>query len=236
MKKKIIAISLILIIVLSLMSLNFLNKKVSPVLFSYAQSETKRLSTIIINKAINKQLANGIDLEKLFQIVKNTDGEIQTIDFNPLVVNKILNTTTNVVLVNLKAVEEGNINFVELPDILINSKNLQKGIIYELPIFVSTNNLLLSNLGPKIPIKLNVIGSVESNIKTNIKEYGINNALIEVFVEITVSEMVNVPFISNKVKVTSSIPIAFKVIQGKVPRYYGGNLSKESNILSIPIE
>ena len=85
---------------------NFLNKKVSPVLFSYAQSETKRLSAIIINKAINKQLANGIDLEKLFQIVKNTDGEIQTIDFNPLVVNKILNTTTNVVLVNLKAVEE----------------------------------------------------------------------------------------------------------------------------------
>ena len=207
MKKKIFVITLILIIVLSLMSLNFLNKKVSPVLFSYAQSETKRLSTIIINKAINKQLANGIDLEKLFQIVKNTDGEIQTIDFNPLVVNKILNTTTNVVLVNLKAVEEGNINFVELPDILINSKNLQKGIIYELPIFVSTNNLLLSNLGPKIPIKLNVIGSVESNIKTNIKEYGINNALIEVFVEITVSEMVNVPFISNKVKVTSSIPI-----------------------------
>ena len=124
MKKKIFVITLILIIVLSLMSLNFLNKKVSPVLFSYAQSETKRLSTIIINKAINKQLANGIDLEKLFQIVKNTDGEIQTIDFNPLVVNKILNTTTNVVLVNLKAVEEGNINFVELPDILINSKKV----------------------------------------------------------------------------------------------------------------
>lgn len=236
MKKKIFVITLILIIVLSLMSLNFLNRKVSPVLFNYAQSETKRLSTIIINKAINKQLANGIDLEELFQIVKNTDGEIQTIDFNPAVVNKILNTTTNVVLVNLKAVEEGNINFVELPDILINNKNSQKGIIYELPIFVSTNNLLLSNLGPKIPIKLNVIGSVESNIKTNIKEYGINNALIEVFVEITVSEMVNVPFISNKVKVTSSVPIALKVIQGKVPRYYGGNLSKESNILSIPIE
>ena len=104
MKKKIFVITLILIIVLSLMSLNFLNKKVSPVLFSYAQSETKRLSAIIINKAINKQLANGIDLEKLFQIVKNTDGEIQTIDFNPLVVNKILNTTTNVVLVNLKEV------------------------------------------------------------------------------------------------------------------------------------
>ena len=71
MKKKIFVITLILIIVLSLMSLNFLNKKVSPVLFSYAQSETKRLSTIIINKAINKQLANGIDLEKLFQIVIN---------------------------------------------------------------------------------------------------------------------------------------------------------------------
>lgn len=235
-KKNLLIISLILCLVLSVFSLKWINKRISPILFNYAENEITKLSTIIINRAVNKQLANGMNLDELFHVVQNGNGEIQTIDFNPSIVNRVLNTTTNVILINLKAIEEGNINFIELPDIFIEEDNLKKGIIYELPIGTITNNILLSNLGVKVPIKLNIIGSVESNIKTNIKEYGINNALLEVFVQIKVDELVNVPFISKKVTVTTNIPIAIKVVQGIVPKYYGGNLSKESNILSIPIE
>ena len=51
-----------------------------------------------------------------------------------------------------------------------------------------------------------------------------------------VTEQINVPFISKRVTVTSDIPVALKVIQGSVPKYYGGTLSKQSNIFSIPIE
>ncbi len=196
---------------------------------NYAVLETKKISTIVINKAINKQLANGIEIDELFIINKNVNNEIETIDFNPSIVNKLLNVTTNVVLVNLKAIENGDMEFIEFD----NTKN---GVIYNLPLGVITNNTFISNIGPKIPIKLNVIGAVESNINTNIKEYGINNALIEVSVKIKVTLMVNVPFISKKEDVICNIPIAIKVIQGEVPKYYGGNLSKDSNIFSIPID
>ena len=205
---------------------------------NYAELETKKLSSIAINRAVNKQLANGMNIDEMFNIIKNDNGEIATIDFNPAIVNKVLNTTTNVVLINLKAIEEGNIDFIELPDILIsNAKDkLKNGIIYEIPLGTITNSGFLSNLGPKIPIKLNIIGSVESNVKTNIKEYGINNALVEIYIRISVTEQINVPFISKRVTVTSDIPVALKVIQGSVPKYYGGTLSKQSNIFSIPIE
>jgi len=205
---------------------------------NYAEVETKKLSSIIINRAVNKQLANGMNTDDMFNIIKNSSGEIQSIDFNPAIVNKVLNTTTNVVLVNLKAIEEGKIDFIELPDILINTdeEKIKNGIIYEIPMGVVTNNPVFSNLGPRIPVKLNVIGNVESNVKTNIKEYGINNALIEVYIEIKVTEQINIPFMSKRVTVISNIPVALKVMQGTVPKYYGGNLSKESNILSIPME
>lgn len=238
MKKNIFIATLLLCVIITIIVLKIISIRVSPILMNYAELETKKLSSIVINRAVNKQLANGMNIDEMFNIIKNDNGEIATIDFNPAIVNKVLNTTTNVVLINLKAIEEGNIDFIELPDILIsNDKDkLKNGILYEIPLGTITNSGFLSNLGPKIPIKLNIIGSVESNVKTNIKEYGINNALVEIYIRISVTEQINVPFISKRVTVTSDIPVALKVIQGSVPKYYGGTLSKQSNIFSIPIE
>ena len=238
MKKNIFIATLLLCVIITIIVLKIISIRVSPILMNYAELETKKLSSIVINRAVNKQLANGMNIDEMFNIIKNDNGEIATIDFNPAIVNKVLNTTTNVVLINLKAIEEGNIDFIELPDILIsNDKDkLKNGIIYEIPLGTITNSGFLSNLGPKIPIKLNIIGSVESNVKTNIKEYGINNALVEIYIRISVTEQINVPFISKRVTVTSDIPVALKVIQGSVPKYYGGTLSKQSNIFSITIE
>lgn len=238
MKKNIFIATLLLCVIITIIVLKIISIRVSPILMNYAELETKKLSSIVINRAVNKQLANGMNIDEMFNIIKNDNGEIATIDFNPAIVNKVLNTTTNVVLINLKAIEEGNIDFIELPDILIsNDKDkLKNGIIYEIPLGTITNSGFLSNLGPKIPIKLNIIGSVESNVKTNIKEYGINNALVEIYIRISVTEQINVPFISKRVTVTSDIPVALKVIQGSVPKYYGGTLSKQSNIFSIPLE
>ena len=238
MKKNIFIATLLLCVIITIIVLKIISIRVSPILMNYAELETKKLSSIVINRAVNKQLANGMNIDEMFNIIKNDNGEIATIDFNPAIVNKVLNTTTNVVLINLKAIEEGNIDFIELPDILISTDKdkLKNGIIYEIPLGTITNSGFLSNLGPKIPIKLNIIGSVESNVKTNIKEYGINNALVEIYIRISVTEQINVPFISKRVTVTSDIPVALKVIQGSVPKYYGGTLSKQSNIFSIPIE
>ena len=237
MKKNIFIATLLLCVIITIIVLKIISIRVSPILMNYAELETKKLSSIVINRAVNKQLANGMNIDEMFNIIKNDNGEIATIDFNPAIVNKVLNTTTNVVLINLKAIEEGNIDFIELPDILIsNDKDkLKNGIIYEIPLGTITNSGFLSNLGPKIPIKLNIIGSVESNVKTNIKEYGINNALVEIYIRISVTEQINVPFISKRVTVTSDIPVALKVIQGKIPSYYLSGFKSDSNIITSSI-
>lgn len=221
------------------MGLVYLNSKISPALLNYAEIETKKLSSIIINKAITKQISNDIDIESLFTVIQDKDGEIQSVDFNPIIVNKVLSTITSVVQTNLKAVEEGKIEFVEFPEginIELDKNKLKKGIIYEVPLGVATGNAFLSNLGPRVPVKLNVIGDAISNIRTDVTPYGINNALIQIFVHIEVSEQVNIPFMSKRITVSSDVPVALKLVQGKVPTYYGGTISKDSNIFSIPIE
>ncbi len=243
-KRKIDKLSLYIIVIILLimsiiMGLVFVNKKFSPVLLNYAEIETRKLSTMIINRAITKQLANGIEVDKLFNVIKNNDGDIQSVDFNPAIVNKVLSTTTNIVQLYLRAIEQGNIDLLELSDDIsldVGKEKLKKGIIYEIPIGVVTGSSILSNLGPRIPVRLNIIGDVVSNIRTEIRPYGINNALVEVFVHIQVSEQVNIPFMSKRILVSSDIPVAMKLIQGRVPTYYGSGITTDSNIFTIPIE
>jgi sporulation protein YunB len=219
------------------MSLSYLNTKLSPLLLDFAELESSKLANLIINRAVTKQITNSVDIDKLFSMVQNNAGEIQTIDFNPSIVNKVLNLSTNAVHTSLKAVEQGNIDMIEIPDDIIveyDKKKLKKGIIFEIPLGAVSGNAFLSNLGPRVPVKLNLIGSIASNINTKISQYGINNALIEVFIKIEVTEKVNLPLSSRNVVVSSDIPVAMKIIQGKVPDYYSNGINQNSPILSIP--
>lgn len=235
---------LIFVIILVLLSicftLGFINKRVSPSLLNFAEVETKKLANLIINKAITKQVSDGMDIDKLFSTVQDSAGEIQTIDFNPLIVNKILSNTTSAVQASLKAVEQGNIDLVDFPgnsSFASNKDKLKKGIIYEIPIGAITKNAFISNLGPRIPVKLNLIGEVVSNINTKINQYGINNAMIEVLVHVEVTEQVNLPLMSRQVSVKIDIPVALKIIQGKIPQYYfSSGIEKSSPILTLPVE
>lgn len=219
-------------------SLNYIGDKIYPILIEYAKVETRKIVTIIINKAVSKQLSNNLDLEGLFSTTTTSNEQIVAVDYDPVIVNKILNITTNLIQLNLKAIEDGNIDILEISDIdsNINKSNLEKGIIYEIPIGIISNNPILSNLGPKIPVKINLIGAVEGNINTKITNYGINSALVEISVNITVTQKVILPFMSDEITIENQIPIAVKIMQGNVPNYYSNGIDSNSGLFSIPIQ
>lgn len=229
-KKKIINkifLLFILIIIISFFVIKIFDNRVKPILLSYAEAETRKLTTLVINKAVTKQIALNMDPDNLYEIETNSNNEINIVSYNSTTVTKILNSITNLVQLNLKSIEEGNIDLLELPD-NYNTDKLKEGIIYEIPFGAITNISFLSNLGPKIPVKLHLIGDVTSGIRSNLTEYGINNALLEIGVNIEVTCRINMPFISKQIKVDNTVPIVIKLIQGKVPEYYFNGFS--SNI------
>ena len=86
-------------------------------------------------------------------------------------------------------------------------------------------------------LKINLIGNVVSSLETSVSNYGLNSALIKVYANVEVTEQIIIPFTTKDIKIVNKVPIAIKVIQGKVPEYYSdGKLNNSSNILSIPIE
>ncbi len=234
-----IIIIFILVVTMTYFSLNYLNKNVVPVLMSYATSQVRKFSSLIINRAISKQIAEDLSVEDMFIITKSETGEIRTIDFDPIVVNKTLNKIVNTIQLNLKYLEEGKLELLELPDnVLIdyNEEELSKGVIYEIPSGVVFNNSLLANLGPKIPVKLSLIGDIVSNVNTKVTNYGINNALIEVSIYVQVESRVILPFITDTVIVETEIPVAMKLVQGIVPDYLLGGLTNSSVPIKVPNE
>ena len=90
-------------------------------------------------------------------------------------------------------------------------------IIHDVPILVG--------IGPKVPFKLDILGNVFTEILTNIKDYGINNSLIEMQLKIKINVQIILPFSSKNIIVENKIPLKTKIIQGKISEYYGGVLN-----------
>ena len=220
----IIAILFVLAIIGMFLIFKYIKNRIMPSLFEYGSLEAKKFSSIIINDAIDKYITDNIDIEKLFIVNSETNGEIKSVDFNTSLINKYLTKATKSIQKSLKYIEEGNIEKVEYQaDLLDNydEKDLKNGVIYYLNSGFIFNNPIFANFGAQIPIKISLTGDVISNIQTEVTNYGINNALIKVYVNIKITENLILPFYDKEIEIETKIPIALKLVNGKVPNYYG---------------
>lgn len=238
-KANLILIIMILIIIAIISALKFINLKITPILTEYAEIEMKKLATIVIGKAVTNELSDDLNAESLFIINKNDNSSIETIDFNTVIVNKILIAATTSIQINLKYLETGQIEKLSIGEEFLSDYNLdsiKKGIFYEVPMGAVFNNSFLANLGPKIPIKFNLIGNILANLKSTITDYGINNALIETVMHLTLSIKIILPITASEITIESDVPISIKMISGEVPELYLNGYNQTSSILTLPVE
>ena len=228
-------LTFVFFIVSTVASLWFINRGIEPTLMAIAEKETRRLANLVVNNAINQQIAEDeFNVENFIKIEKDEHGKISAIDFNTTVVNRVLAKTTNRVQLNLKAASEGKLSALEFPDVQVETEQ-EQGIIYYIPLGQATNNVLLGNLGPRIPVRFYVIGDVHSDVNKNIRPFGINNALIEIAIHIEVNVQIIIPFATKTATIRNDIPVAIQIIQGEVPQFY--NQSGEGNTsIEIPVE
>lgn len=219
--RNIIILILIALAIAVSICFNLIDKKAMPIFMEYATSKTTRLATLIITSAVDNEVFKNMDTNDLFIIEKDSNNNIKYIDFDSLKINKLLNLITNSVDTYIRNVENGNLDKIDKNiESEYKYEDLKRGIIYEIPSGIVFQNSFLSNLGPKIPVRMNLVGDVITDVNTNLKSYGINNALVNIDVNVTVSIKVILPFKSNTISTTTNIPIAMKLIQGEVPNYY----------------
>jgi len=222
-KKNIWAVTILFLMIFLVFFFSFFNTKVTPILLSYAESKATKIATLLITQAVNDNVFHTMDIEDIVITSKDNSGIVKEVDINPIFVNKLLNMITNYVQEYIEKVENGNIDSLGVTETIFSDYDIHKlkeGIIYEIPSGVIFSNSLLSNLGPKIPVRISLVGDVTSDIKTNLTNYGINNAFLEVIVYVEVAMKVLLPFASKNVNASTNIPVVMKMIEGEVPEFY----------------
>ena len=223
-KDTILIVGFLVLLIVSLI-FKYINTKIVPPLEVYAENEVKKISSLIISDAVESISFSEEETMSFFNTLTNKSDEVISVDFNTAKINKSLVKLNKAVYKDLKLFENGR---YKIEDTEIETEDL----IYKIPLGYITGNYTLSNIGPKVPLKAKVIGSVVSNIKTEVSSYGINNSLLKVYIDVTVNMRFMLPLISKDVLVNNSIPLVVKIIQGKIPNVYGGSYAVTSPITS----
>lgn len=191
-------IIIILSIFMAIIIINYFYKKFNSVVVPLAEIETRKYITEVINKS-----TENIKFDKnLFIIDKDNNNEIKMINYNSYEVTALVNKITNNIQDEFNVILKDNNTVIEIP----------LGIVF--------NNSLLRNFGPMIKIRLEIIGNVLSELQTEVKPYGINNALVEVRVKLEANARIVLPIVSKDINVTNIVPISINIVNGKIPEAY----------------
>lgn len=221
-KKKLYLGTFIIVFLACFIFIVILNNKAMPIIMNYANIQTKKIAIEVLRDTGLKEVNKKINGSKLLEIDKNNNGQIESINFNTPVLNETLVVVAKSVRKKLKEKEKGlNLPDELYPDIL--DKKFKNGMVYAVPLGVILDNIFFSNLGVKIPIKIEYSGNVSLDVKTHVKSYGVNSALIEVYINVDVTQRTIIPFKSKEAHVTSQIPIIMQVVKGDVPNYISGS-------------
>lgn len=186
----------------------------------------------IVIKNVNKSVYNSIFIifgsdelgnENLLNAVSlntNNDGEIVSIDYKMNIAYDILSKCMNDLYSDITSLDMDSL--------------YKSGInnVYYLPMGLIYNNVLMDNLGFRIPCKIDFISDIDMGFKTKVKNYGVNNLLIELYIVIDVKNFIMSPSTYKEFGETYEILVASKIVMGRIPMYFGDSMEKSSTILS----
>lgn len=230
---KITFLTFVLIIMFTFFLLIKFSKNISNNLINISTLELNRVINVLITDKINNKILNKETLKNILIINKNSKDEILYVDFDLDKAYKTLDTVSNILTTSFRSMENGEVSIAYLDKEFSHNIN---GMVLNVPLGSTLNNFYFYNLGPKVPVKINFIGTVLTNLETKVTNYGLNNALVEVFVYIEFSCDIVAPFKTESVKLKYDAVIASMMIEGEVPNFYNGSLERSSNVYRKSIE
>lgn len=186
----------------------------------------------IVIKNVNKSVYNNVfsilgsdelgseELLEVISLSKNNDGEVISVDYNMNIAYDVLSNCMDELYSSITSLDMSSL--------------YKSGInnVYYIPMGLIYNNVLLDNLGFRIPCKINFISDIDMGFMTKVKDYGVNNLLIEIYLVIDVKSYIMSPSTYKEFGETYEILVASKIILGRIPMYYGGIMEKSSSIVS----
>ena len=211
MKKYLLLFFIFLIPILLLTMIdNYFSKKSD----LYIEKEVTTIISDILAESIEKNNVLN-DTDNILNYKYNTDGKISSIYIDSTKTSKIISSMN-----------------------LTLSKLLRDGTIEEsvkdinMPLGMLVSRALFTTLGPDIKIEVLPVSSYQTDIYTNLVDYGINNSLFELYLKVNIKVETIIPLKTSQIDYNTNLLLSSIVIQGEVPYYY---YMGEGAIQSLPL-
>lgn len=215
-----ILFTIVIILVLSFNFLSFIGNKITPKVTSLAKVS---LNHHIKNIASNFKEYTYNNKDILIPTYNNKN-EVTSLTYDMKVVYEIAGAFTSNIKSSLK--EKNN----DIPFITETNNNK---ILFMIPIGALSNQALFTSMGPKIPVQIYFVDNVFTEIKTKVTDYGINNALIEIYLSINLTYEIVSPFVREQVTLNYNLPIDQKIITGVVPNIIGHTFATKTTFFNV---
>ena len=171
---------------------------IQPVYEILCNEKAKSVATIITNQQ-STIFMNKYQYEELFTVEKDTKGNVTLIKSNVTPINNLISDLTENI--------QHEFDNIKSEKIEITLGNL-------------TGNYLLSGFGPKIPINVEMTGTVDTEVKSEFISKGINQTLHRVYVVFDCKMSVVTPMKNYSQNIINQFIIAENVIVGNIPDSY----------------
>lgn len=207
---------ILIIIIITITLINTIGKKVSNNIIDTTTITINNIITEGINESITNEHLTQYNINNLITI-KYNENEITSIDYN-------LETSYSL-LANIKQ------NLIKTLEQKFEYNNKQ--ITITTPFYNYTNNLFLINIGPTIKSKINIYKTIDTNITTTLNNYGINMSKLDIYLNFNITSTILAPLQTKQISNNYKVLISSKVINGKVPNYYGNGYKIESDTFNL---
>ena len=209
-KKKLM--TAIIIVAIAILTCNIILKSFSPIYEGICRDKARSIATIISNQEATKVMKD-YTYEDIVTIYKDKNDNITMIKSNIIPINKIISDVGEYTQKRID--EEG-----------------------EKPVGINLGNFfgsrILAGRGPKVPLKLSVVGNVKTNLVSEFKEAGINQTLHRIYLQVDCTISILTPFENMEEAIGNQVLLAENVIVGLIPdSYYNLEGIEKSNAIDV---
>lgn len=183
------------IIFVALFVMNMILNYMSPIYEAMCEEKAKSIATIITNEQSTVVMKN-YKYEEMYSIEKDDDGKILMIRANITPINEIMSDIALLIQKEFDKLSKEKIN---------------------IPLGSFSGSYLLSGIGPSVPISISLMGSIDTDMKSEFIAKGINQTLHRVYLEINCKVMILTPAKNIQRDVTNQVLLGEHVIVGEIP-------------------
>lgn len=185
---------------------------IEPIMDKQCENIAKSIATKISNEQATIVMSR-YSYDDLCNVNKDVNGNISMISSNVITVNEIISD------VAIKIQEE-----------LDKKENSS----FKMRLGSLTGTRILSGRGPNIDIRLQTIGNLDTDLRSEFEEAGINQTLHRMYLQVECNVIILTPFKTIEKKIVNQVLLAEAIIIGTTPNtYYNLEGMEKSNLIDV---